>query len=300
LAPAAEKTSSVDVEARKEERKTVVAQMPGGGGAPAPGADAGAPPAGGGGTTMPAAGGADPMGGTPPVSALGGEEAGMDGMEDSGGGEALPPGSICPVCGSDDVDIRAGEFDCNGCGATGSFSVKIEVESWPSALEDKGSGSQDDAGGMDMGGGDMAGGMGAETGGQEMPPVGIQAAFKVTPEMVKVAKNKPIGSFCPHCGSDQVKLASKSGSALGTCQKCAGSYSVDTYVDAANLGELWATVQWQDMNVKKLASASKPLSKKACLENALKSKGLEAKFAKADLAGKADIIVLLHDEGLLK
>jgi ribosomal protein L37AE/L43A len=298
-----EKKASVDVAARKEERN-VLAQVPTGGGMPAPGADAGGPPAGGGGTTMPAAGAADPTGGVPPVSALGGEDdAGADDGMGGGGGEALPPGSICPVCGSDDVDIRAGEFDCNSCGATGSFSVKIEVESWPTALEDKGSGAAADEAGGGLGGetpgGDM--GMGAETGGQEMPPVGIQAAFKVTPEMVKVAKNKPIGSFCPHCGSDNVKLASKSGSAIGTCQKCSGTYAVDTYVDAANLGELWATVQWQDMNIQKMASkSSKPMDKKASLENALKSKGLEAKFAKADLAGKADIIALLHDEGLLK
>jgi hypothetical protein len=154
-------------------------------------------------------------------------------------------------------------------------------------------------GGGEMGGGDMGGGM--ETGGEEMPPVGIQSAFKVTPEMIKVAGNKPIGSYCPHCSSDDVKLAGKGGSAIGTCNKCANTYLVDTYVDAANLGELWATIQWNDMNLQRMLQAEnkKPLSKKAQLDKALKSKGLEAKFAKADVGGKAEIIALLHNDGLL-
>lgn len=288
------------VEARKEERKKMVeAQMPGG---EAGAGGAGAAPGGaGGGTTMPTPGMADPTAGTPPVSALG--EGGAPPEGEEGGesdGQALPPGSTCPACGSDDVDVRGGDIDCNNCGMTGHIKVQLEVDNWPGSLEDKGSGAKADeagmAGGMDAG---MEGGM-PEAGGTEMPPVGLQAAFKVTPEMIKIAGGKPIGSFCPHCSSPKVKLASKSGSAIGKCENCSGTYTVEAYVDAANLGELWATIHWQDQGVKKLASKAQPMSKKAQLSSALRAKGLEAKFAKSDLEGKGDIIALLHQEGLLK
>lgn len=303
-----DKNPAADLTARKAARKEVVAQMGGAmpGGDMAGGAGGGMPGPGGG-TTMPAApGGADPTAGMPPVAGLGDGAGSDEGAEE--GGEALPPGSICPVCGSDNVDIRHGEFGCNDCGAAGDFSVRINITEWPSVIEDT-EPNEDD--GMEGGIGDMAGGTGMEMPGAGAPPVGMAQAFKVTPEMVKVAGGKPIGSFCPHCGSSKVKLAMKQGCGNGKCEGCKGCYRVDTFVDTKSKS-IVASVRWSDMRVAKLAAqkakevrlakaaAKEQASKKAALENALKKEGLVAKFAKADLSGKAGIIAQLADKGLLK
>jgi ribosomal protein L37AE/L43A len=127
-----------------------------------------------------------------------------------------------------------------------------------------------------------------------MPEVGLAASFKVTPEMVKLAGNKPVGSFCPHCGSDKVKLAAARDHHVGKCSKCDGAYRIDAYVNTENPKELLARVAWKDRNVSKAA--------KARVEAAnikAKQAKLEQKFAKADVAGKAQIIAKLADQGLI-
>jgi len=40
-----------------------------------------------------------------------------------------PPGHICPVCGSEDIDIDNGEFRCDNCGAEGYLGVAVR-KSW--------------------------------------------------------------------------------------------------------------------------------------------------------------------------
>lgn len=308
-APKAEKTASVDLEARKAARKEVVAQMGGG----MPGGDmggggAGGMPGPGGGTTMPpppGGAGADPTAGVPPVAGLGDGAAGDMGDEE-GGGEALPPGSICPVCGSDNVDIRHGEFTCNDCGAAGDFHVSINVKEWPSVIEDtepqdEGAETGEAEGGI----GDMGGGAG-----MEMPQVGMAQAFVLTPNMVKIAGGKPVGSFCPHCGSNKTKLAMNKGAGKGKCETCSGDYSVKTEIELKSKS-LKSTVAWINREVTKLAgriAAEKKLAKqahnellqkKAALASALKQKGWTAKFAKADYKAKAELVAKLVDSGLL-
>jgi hypothetical protein len=279
-----EKAAASEVEARKEARaKIVEAQMPAGG-MPAGPDPMGAP----GGTTMPApAPAADPMaaGAPPPVSALG-QDAPPTGEEEATEGESLPPGSICPACGSDDVDVKSGDFNCNQCGASGSITVSLDIKNWPGSIEEK----------TPEAGGDEAGGI-------EMPEIGLAQAFRITPEMVKKAGNKPVGSRCPHCASDKVKLAMSDGSGRGKCEKCSGEYRIDTYVNSGSK-ELWGRVEWMDRNAAKLAarraeSMRKTAGKKAELGKALSAKGLAAKFAKASVAGKAEIVAALHNEGLI-
>jgi len=107
-----------------------------------------------------------------------------------------------------------------------------------------------------------------------------------------------VGSFCPHCSSGEVELKLASGSGSGKCKKCGGEYKVDTYVRGSN--DLWARIEWNDMNVAKVAARkARECCKKDKLAGALKSKGLEEKFRKADVAGKARIVAGLHDEGAL-
>lgn len=306
--PEDKKASTEELKARKEARKEIVAQfggdMPGGAAGGAPGGQPGP----GGGTTMPAApAGADPTAGVPPVAGLGGDPAAGD--EEGVGGEALPPGSICPVCGSEDMEMRHGEFTCNECGAAGDIHVKINVTEWPGVIEDTEPKNDEDGLGL---GGEEAGGIGDMSGGagMEMPGVGMQAAFRITPNMVRIAGNKPVGSFCPHCGSSKVKLALKKGAGKGECELCKGTYEVETLADIANKS-LIAKIRWEDKHAQKFAkkiceqnklakkAAKEMQAKKASLDSALRKTGLVAKFAAADLNGKAEIIAELADKKLL-
>ena len=301
------KQASIDIQARKDQRKEIVAQFGGAapGGGDMGGGAAGGMPGPGGGTTMPpppgGAGAPDPSAGVPPVAGLGAPEGG----EDEGTGEALPPGSICPVCGSDNVDVRHGEFTCNDCGADGEIHVNIVVKEWPSVIEDT-EPKDEDMGGEAAGGiGDMGGGAG-----MEMPGVGMQQAFRISPEMVKIAGSKPVGSFCPHCGSNKVKLAMKKGAGKGNCESCKGTYAVETKVEVGSK-DLAATLSWTDSNSVKFAAhraaeikiakkaESDRLAKKAALDQALRKAGATAKFASADLKGKAAIIADLADKNFL-
>jgi len=278
-----------DLKERKEARRKV-AQMPAGG-MPAGPDPMGAP----GGTTMPMPPAAGDPTAAPPVSALGEPpEAGLE--EEPMEGEALPPGSICPACGSDDVDMKGGDFNCNQCGSTGHITVKIDMDTWPGSIEEKNPAEKAE---MEEEG---LGEEGGEIPPAGLPPVGIAASYKVTPEMVKKAgsEKSPIGRFCPHCGSSKVKLAAKAGSGNGTCESCKGAYGFDTFVQEGT-NDIWARIEWQDRG-RKSRFAAKPKAcnpKKAKLEAALKSKGLVKKFASADVAGKAKIIADLHDEGVL-
>lgn len=300
-----EKTASAaELEARKLARKEVVAQF----GGAAPGGEGGGAPGGmpgpGGGTTMPAApaAGADPTAGVPPVAGLGeaapgDEEGGLD-------GEALPPGSICPVCGTDDVEMRHGEFSCNNCGAAGEIEVNVRIKEWPSVIEDTEPKEEEGLGG-EGGIGEMGGGAG-----MEMPGVGMQAAFRLTPEMVKTAGSKPVGSYCPHCGSSEVKLALRKGCGNCQCGNCGGKYEVETLVDTANKS-LAGKIRWINREVPKLAkkkmeqlkTAKKAqaalASKNDALKTALNKSGLVMKFANGNVAVKAEIIAELADKGLL-
>lgn len=301
-----EKETSSKKEAKLAERsesrkKTVKAQFGGGGGGmPTPGMEAGGQA--GGGTTMPTP--APDMGMMEePVGALGGGpgDASADSADDNP--ESKPPGSICPSCGSEDVGVESGEFGCNNCGAKGTIEVSLQVHNWPDTIQEKGPTGDNET---DEGIGDMEGGPG-----MEMPDVGIAASFKITPEMVKIANQKPVGSWCPHCGSNKIAKQAKKTHA---CEKCNGIFRVDTYVDQEDQ-TLIGRIAWYDQNVRKLASekkrkiavarvnAKKKMAavsqKKEKLTLALKLKGLTTKFAKSDLKGQATIISLLHDEGLI-
>jgi ribosomal protein L37AE/L43A len=302
-----EKESSSKKEAKLAERsegrkKTVEAQFDsGGGGMPSPGMEAGGQA--GGGTTMPTP--APNMGMMEePVGALGGEEAASeDSIDDNP--ESKPPGSICPSCGSEDVGVESGEFGCNNCGAKGTIEVNLNVHNWPDTIQEKGPTGDHET---DEGIGDMEGGPG-----MEMPDAGIAASltFKITPEMVKIANQKQVGSWCPHCGSNKVEKQAKK---THVCETCNGPFRVDTYVNQEDQA-LMGRIAWYDQNVRKLANdkkrkiavarvnAKKKMAaisqKREKLTLALKLKGLTTKFAKSDLKGRATIISLLHDEGLI-
>jgi hypothetical protein len=293
--------TKADLKARREARR-VNAQFGGeGGGMPAaPGGD----PMGGLGTTAPGAPAGAPMPpGAAPVSALtGAPEGEMPGDEDAEA-EALPPGSICPVCGTDDVTLEDGEGECDACGAKFGISVKMEVTRWPDTIIETEPGEEGEEDLEEEPGlGDMEGGPG-----MEMPPapdLGVAASFKLTPEMVKKAGKKPIGSHCPSCGSGNVKLAVRKGTSRGSCPDCGGKHRVDTFVDADDKKTLWARVEWTDLGVKRASTAiarkiATSIRKGRKLANALKFTGKTAAFEEGDLKTKAEIIADLKSKELL-
>lgn len=307
--PKKETKTAEELKKRAEARKRIVEAQPfggQGGGMGAPGFEAGGPGAAGG-TTLPAAPPGAEMGAEPGVEALSEDTESADSLDETP--ESLPPGSICPSCGSDDVNIKGGDMSCNNCGAEGTIEVNLRMKGWPDTIQEKG--PEGEGGeleeGLEEGIGEMEGGEGIE-----MPEVGLAATYRITPEMVKTAGNKPVGSYCPHCGSGEVKISSSKHS--GACKSCGGRYRIDTYVDTESK-ELIGRIAWVDRMVKKYAEkkaekakqqkfAARSRSKKTAsrldsLATALKAKGWTKKFARADINAQADMVAQLAEQGLI-
>ena len=163
-------------------------------------------------------------------------------LDEEGGEEPLPPGSICPACGSKDVDVISGKMKCNNCGSSGTIKVNLEMDNFsgitPDSSEDtEEEGLEGEGFEMDEGMGEMDGGMG------EMPAVA--AMMKITPEMLtKLAENKiEIGTISPASGtSNTMKLASGERVCLDTGAK----YKI-AYATSNDGKEAWAQWEWTPM-----------------------------------------------------
>jgi intein/homing endonuclease len=122
---------------RKDKRDGMVkeAQLLGGemggqgGAAQGPGAGAGLPQ--------------PPAGGEAPLESFEGSDLGGE-FEDEGDLQPKPPGSICPVCSSENVDIIKGEGKCNNCTSEFKYKVAIEVTKWADLLEDQDNGDEEE------------------------------------------------------------------------------------------------------------------------------------------------------------
>lgn len=227
---------------RKERREALIRE-----------AQAAPPPAGGGG--MGDVGGAGAPG-APPSDAMGGPGLsallGPEGAEDedtnldsmAAPGDIKPIGSICPACGSTNVDLAVGRGECGDCHT--KFDIKISLdnivtpdetadqpgeetapEGLGAALAPPGPPAAGPAGGAPpagpaapMGGAPMGGGM----------PMAASVSWYGTPEQfVKLAKHKiegltdeqiagpkPPGTVCIACGNKQVHRAKSD----YYCDKC--------------------------------------------------------------------------------
>jgi len=126
----------------------------------------------GGGTTLPqppaaAPGGAPGAQTPPPVESFEQSDLG-EGLEggDDQNLDPKPPGSVCPVCTSADVDIVNGSGKCNNCGSEFRFKVLVEVARWANLLENDSEDKEGEEG---------AGEEGAEGEGFELPEAGAEA-----------------------------------------------------------------------------------------------------------------------------
>jgi hypothetical protein len=250
--------------ARKNRRDSILAkyaQVAPGMGAPAGGAPAPQGPAAG--PMDPGLGAGAPAGGDLGISSLTGgsdmnESEDMDAMSEPG--EKKPWGSVCPVCGSDDVNISESNADCQSCGTTYKILQQIELVS----MGDKGKSSPDEE---PMGLGPDTG-LGAATAPTEMPAANpaapgmgptasdIKTMIRLSatvdsdvylktalPNFDKTAESMlPVGMICPSCGDREAHKVKNN----TFCYKC-GNYSRTTVqASKKDPSKLDVSITWID------------------------------------------------------
>lgn len=292
---------------RKQSRDNTVKQAQMMGGQMGGGMGGGDPAGGGAGATMPAppAGGAPGAPPTPPVESL---DAAGDGEapEDEGGGKPKPPGSICPLCGTQDVDVVAGKWQCKNpeCGHKGTVEINLKVLEGPMVGGgEKGEGEEEGGALGDEGsegegfpmpeGGDPAAGAGGPGG----PGIPVAATTKLDAKTLKklASQGKDFGRVSPYTGSTNTfKVAS--GSYL--CLDTGHSYKVEERIGLKNVNEVYA--RWTFNSTPKFAGAECTSCNRArsAWTKALKSAGIsDEQFDEMSFKKKADTILVLASKG---
>jgi hypothetical protein len=282
-----------------EEKELVkIAQM---GGQLGGGMDGGA----GAGASMPAPPGAGGAGAppVPPVESLQGapgEEPGMD-EEEGGDKEAMPPGSICPVCGSNDVDIVEGKGKCNNCNSQFVFKVNVEVTRWTGVNDQNSADGAGDEPGLpgDDGLADDAG-QGfpmPEAGAAEAgaaPSIPVAAMTRLNPDVIKKVSNKQLGAISPLTGSDNTFAL---GNGKHLCMDTGSTYELITIADKKNPKYVWAEWRWTPKFVG--AECSSCRRAKSAWASALKKAGLtNEQFEVLSFTKKADKILEMEAKNL--
>ncbi len=240
--------SGMALSAAKIEALKKLAQSPAGTTMPAPGGAAPASPA------APAAGGGleSLTNNAPADESFGDDELGGDDEMDTDG-EPKPFGSICPKCGSEDVDEIEGRSKCNNCAL--EFETEINIHILNEGGEE-GEGDGDDFGDeleptegenindelaapAEQAGGAAPGGAGAPPpaggaggmGGMAHSNAWLRTSFKVDPTIfvknspfrfASVGKSVAPGHRCISCGTTRVAFKESN----GVCLKCGNQYSV--------------------------------------------------------------------------
>jgi len=217
--------------ASKKETMTKEAQVPAGGGIP------GSPAGGAGGPGAPEQNipGAAPTD-QPPVQSLTTDEP--EGISDEipTAGEQQPPWSICPECGSSDVDIseEGGAINkgkCNACGAEYEALVKKEIE-FKITKPTRSVGKDDVSGAPEA---------------PEVPALPVAAQTKLNGDVLKrIASNQgKHGHVCPACGMKQCKASKEeAGHTEFTCPACNTAVEKDVIVNINKPDENYLRVAW--------------------------------------------------------
>ena len=232
--------------------------MGGGMGAPAPQG----PPAG---LVDPAMGAAPAAGGDLGLSAMtgGADEMNaapdLDGASETGAKNKKPWGSVCPVCGSDNVDVADSKGSCNECGSgwTIEMMLKLDSDGTGGAGSESAEPAGDDAApALSAPAGDILGdqGLGAATAPTTASNIKTMIRMSSTVDadvylrtaMADFNRNSekmlPIGMVCPSCGDRNVnKVKSNS-----FCHAC-GNYSKTTIrTSSKNPSKLDVSIVWID------------------------------------------------------
>lgn len=205
-----------------------------------------------------------------PEGDFGDEGLGSDIEEiDDTDGEPQPPGSICPLCGDNDVNVVEGKMHCNNCGGEAQIEVNWKMLNLPDnydmTINQKQSGEDEEeiggeestegenindelnapaegglaappAPGGEGGGGGAPGGMpmGAHSGNWLRISMNINPVSLATLKPLKFASKSKVsapGQRCPSCGSSRVAFANSKGS----CTRCGTDYAVSFAKKKGNL-----------------------------------------------------------------
>lgn len=190
------------------------------------------------------------MGAAPPGEALSQEPPpAADGEESSG--EPQQPGSICPACGSKDVDLDNGEGRCNHCGAAFDVSVQLNVKEWPDTIKETDEKEGKEGFGLEEGLGAEEENMAAtgEGSGTTLPSVPVGTSARVTHRLLeKLAEQKiKLGSVCPSCGGNHTDLIkSISGKGYdGICWDCNQEYNFRVKASHDKKHHVYAQSMWR-------------------------------------------------------
>jgi hypothetical protein len=176
-------------------------------------------------------------------------------------GTKKPWGTVCPQCGSEDVDIANGEGNCNSCNAQLSFEFTAKVKPNEGKEDANDSEPMMEDPSLELGG-DM--GLGAATAPAPGSPAPVGAApgpggtapmmmasWKTSPDtLIRVAQlgNKldrkaekilPVGFVCPGCGNREVNKIASTGRSY--CYDC-GTISVSEIKEVN--GDIYSSISW--------------------------------------------------------
>ena len=253
---------------------------------------------GGQGASMPPAPG---MGAGDPVQSFG-DDAGA-GMDDVGSGDAdlqpAPPGSYCPVCTSEDVDVVAGKGKCNNCTSEFVYKISIDVTKWAGLTGDSEGG---DEGPLGAEGGEGEGialpEPGDEAGGGMEESLPVAAATLLKPEALKkmASAKVQLGQVSPYTGTTRTSyLGIEDGANKFYCHATGMPYFVRT----AQKGEqLFAQWEWQDRFVEPCQNCRR---NKTAFKKALAQIGeTEETFHKMNRRARGAAVLKMANSGSLK
>jgi hypothetical protein len=228
--------------------------------APAMGADMGADPnafAGPGLSAMTT----DPM--AAPADDMGGD---LDAVSEPG--DKKPWGSVCPVCGSDDVNISDSNADCQSCGA--AYKILQSIELISNGKEEGGAKPEEDMGAapeagappaMPPAGAPVGGPMGAPA--PAAPPMGGMPAMAEARGLFRLATTVdsdvylktampsfdrtaelrlPVGMVCPKCGNREASKVKDT----TFCYDCGNIAKTAVAQNRKNPSKLDVTITWID------------------------------------------------------
>jgi len=288
--------NSDQLTARASRRRELAkeAQMPAGGMPPAGGADM----MGGAGTAPPPAPGADMA--APPTEALGPEPGGLpDTGDDATSGEPNPPGTKCPACGSDDVDVDGGEIHCNKCGAEGDIEINLHMKKWPGTIEEteKAEEIEESEAGFELGGNEDQAGLEPGT---TPPNIPVAASIHLKPKTLEKLASAGIklGHICPNCGGHNCDLVGRD----GICYNCNTEYKVALYANKKKPSDKIARFEWTPTVSADQEECTSCNRFKAAFRTALKDYGMSfEEFHNLDSwKQKGDTILKMNRAGVLK
>lgn len=271
---------------KAEKRNSLVKKAQGMGGQMGP-SGAGAPPAPGAGATLPtppmdpnAAGGNE----VPPVESLGGVDA--DPLaEDTEKKETPPVGTICPLCGSEDVDVISGKHRCNACG--NKFITKIVTESIPEDEKNDGTDLEEE------GEGDKGLALGDEN---AMPNIPVAASALIRPDLLKKFADRKLGSVSPITGSTNTVEIDKNN---WLCMDSGLTYNVDIVSNTKEADKLEVTWSWTPKFASYECESCNRTRK--LWTNALKTANVSEKdFNDYSLLEKANTVLAMQSKGLFR